>query len=254
MYKGRLWGGYLELSNPVCGGADEGAKDATRRVLARCLEGAFRLLHPFMPFVTEELWQKLPPAVRSPRRDGTLAPHLCVASYAEPSEFARDEPAERDVAFVQGVITAARNLRGELGIKPKDPLVLKLRPALPAQRALLSLYDQQVRALTIAREVLIEEPGPKPRGVGYAVVDGAEVIIPLAGLIDPAVEAARLEREIAKARKDSERYAKQLSNESFLSRAAPEAVEAARSELAALQARAEKLQEALAVVRDAATD
>jgi valyl-tRNA synthetase len=243
---------YLELSKPVLNGSNEAAKDTTRRVLARCLEAAFRLLHPFMPFVTEELWQKLPPAVRAPRRDGTSAPHLCVARFAEPEEFERDEVAEREFSFVQGVITAARNIRGELGIKPKDPMTLVLRTADASQRALLERYEEQVKTLTITRTVSIEAPGPKPKGVGYAVVEGTEVIIPLAGLIDPKVEQARLEREISKGKKDLEKVEKQLANENFVKRAAAEAVQAARDERAALHARLVKLEEALVVVRDAA--
>jgi valyl-tRNA synthetase len=242
---------YLEFTKPVFNGTDERAKDVTRRVLAKCLESALRLLHPFMPFVTEELWQKFPDSVRSRRRDGRIAEHLCVASFAESSEFERDEQAERQIGFVQGVITAARNIRGELGIRPKDPVQLVLRTDDATQRALLSTYEAQVKALTIAQAITVQSHGPKPKGVGYAVVEGAEVIVPLAGLIDPKMEAARLEKEIAKSRKDLERVTKQLSNESFISRAAPEAVQSARDEQRALTARLAKLEDALRVVRDA---
>ncbi|MFO0561396.1 MAG: valine--tRNA ligase [Polyangiales bacterium] len=242
---------YLEITKPVFNGTDEQAKDVTRRVLAKCLESAMRLLHPFMPFVTEELWQKLPDAVRSKRRDGRIAEHLCVASFAESSEFVRDEQAEREIGFVQGVITAARNIRGELGIRPKDAMKLTLRTDDSAQRALLATYEAQVKSLTIAQGLAVESHGPKPKGVGYAVVDGAEVIIPLAGLIDPKTEAARLEKEIAKGRKELEKVTKQLSNESFVSKAAPEAVQSKRDEQSALTASVAKLEEALAVVRDA---
>jgi valyl-tRNA synthetase len=242
---------YLEITKAVLNGTDEVAKDVTRRVLANCIESSMRLLHPFMPFVTEELWQKLPDAVRSKRRDGRPAEHLCVASFAEASEFARDEAAEREIAFVQGVITAARNIRGELGIKPKDAMTLILRTDDAAQRALLDRYEAQVKSLTIAHGLTVEAHGPKPKGVGYAVVDGAEVIVPLAGLIDPKAEAARLEKEIAKGKKDLEKCSKVLSNENFIARAAPEAVQSARDEQSALVARLSKLEEALLVVRDA---
>lgn len=243
---------YLEITKPVLSGNDERAKDVTRRVLAHCIESAMRLLHPFMPFVTEELWQKLPDGVRSKRRDGRVAEHLCVASFAEASEFVRDEAAEREIAFVQGVITAVRNIRGELGIKPRDAMKLIVRTGDAAQRALFDRYEAQIKSLTIAAEVCFEAPGPKPKGVGYAVVDGAEVIVPLAGLIDPKAEQARLEKEIAKGKKELEKYAKQLSNENFIARAAPEAVQSARDEQSALIARVAKLEEALVVVRDAA--
>ncbi|MBL8681355.1 MAG: valine--tRNA ligase [Myxococcales bacterium] len=242
---------YLELSKPVLNGADERAKSTTRRVLARCLEASFRLLHPIMPFVTEELWQKLPASVRAPRANGAVATHVCVAKFGAIGDYARDEAAERALAFVQGVITAARNIRGELGIKQKDAIALRVRPASDEQRALLTQYDAQIRALTIASGVTIEAPGRRPRGVGFAVVEGAEVIVPLAGLIDPAAEQARLEKEIAKGKKDLEKVNKQLSNENFIARAAVEAVQSTRDEAASLAARLGKLEEALAVVREA---
>ena len=242
---------YLELTKPVFNGEDERAKSITRRVLARCLEASFRLLHPFMPFVTEELWQKLPASVRSPRANGTEAPHLCVAKFPAAGDFAGDAESERPLVFLQGVISAARNIRGELGIKQKDAIALRIRGANEAQRTLLAQYDAQVRWLTIASGVTVEEPGPRPKGVGYAVVEGVEVIVPLAGLIDPKAEQARLEKEIAKGKKDLEKVNKQLTNENFVSRAAAEAVQAAREEASTLTSRLAKLEAAVAVVREA---
>jgi valyl-tRNA synthetase len=245
---------YLELSKPVFASGSEAQKDAARRTLATCLETAYRLLHPFMPFITEEVWQKLPPAARARRADGTAAAHLMVAGFPRPGEQARDEDAEAKMAVIQGVIVAARNIRGELGIKPRDPIVVRLRSDDVKVRDLLKSYEDQIRILTIAKEV-IGEPigaGEKPRGVGFAVAHGIEVLVPLAGLIDPNAEAARLEREIAKAGKDVEKLEKQLANPAFVERAPAETVAQTRAELGNVREKIRKLRDALETVREAA--
>jgi valyl-tRNA synthetase len=244
---------YLELCKPVFAGGTEAEKDSARRTLAVCLETAFRLLHPFMPFITEEVWQKLPAGVRAHRADGARADSLMVAAFPAASEQARDADAEAQMALVQGVIVAARNIRGELGIKPKDPIVVRLRTDEASRRALLKSYEDQIRILTIAKDVIGESlgTGERPRGVGYAVVQGVEVLVPLAGLIDPQTEVARLEREVAKVRKDADGLEKQLGNPAFVERAPAETVAQKRAELADKQLKIQKLQEALATVREA---
>jgi valyl-tRNA synthetase len=155
------------------------------------------------------------------------------------------------MALLQGVIVAARNIRGELGIKPKDPITPTVRTGdAEAQRVLESFRDA-IRQLTMAADVKFEHvSGARPKGVGYAVVQGVEVLVPLAGLIDPNAEAARLERQIASAGKDVEKLQKQLSNEAFVARAPKETVDAARGELEAAQAKVRKLEEALGIVRE----
>ncbi|MDP3279415.1 MAG: valine--tRNA ligase [Deltaproteobacteria bacterium] len=240
---------YLELCKPVFASEDEAAKDRTRRVLIACLETSFRLLHPFMPFVTEELWQKLPEQARAKRSDGANASHLAVAAFPSVSEFARDELGETILELVQGAIVAVRNIRGELGIKPRDPLRLTLRTDNAESRALLSAHERQIRALTNASEFTLEGSGPKPKGVGYSVVSDVEVIVPLEGLIDPNTEIARLEKELIRTQKDHEKVSKQLSNESFVARANPEAVQTARNDLASHTAKISKLTDALVVLR-----
>ena len=110
----------LELSKPVYASDDAGAKGAARATLGMCLETAFRLLHPIMPFITEEVWQKLPASVRARGRDGQPVKHLVVAPFPAVGSVPRDEDAEREMGLIQGVIVAARNIRGELGIKQKN--------------------------------------------------------------------------------------------------------------------------------------
>jgi valyl-tRNA synthetase len=246
---------YLELSKPVLANGTDAQKDAARRVLGVCLETAFRLLHAFMPFITEEVWQKLPTPVRARRPDGSVPEHLVGAPFPAPAAFPRDERAEQQMSIVQGVIVAARNIRAELGIKPKDPITVRLRTDDEAVRRLLAEFEDPIRVLSIAREVICEPvgAGERPRGVGYAVAHGVEVLVPLAGLIEPTSEAARLEREIAKARKDVEKLEKTLTNPAFVERAPPETVAQSRAELATALEKVAKLNDALATVREAAS-
>jgi len=241
---------YLELTKTVFASDDEAAKDSARRTLGTCLETALRLLHPFMPFLTEEVWQKLPAGLRARRTPGGPAAFIMVAPFPAAGDVPRDTDAERTMEVLQAVIVAVRNIRGELGIKPKEPINVRVRSANAGHRALVHAYADAIGALAIAREVHVEEASTtRPAGVGYAVVGEIEVIVPLEGLIDPAVEAARLEREIAKAGKDVERLEKQLANDAFVARAPAETVTQARADLDASRARVERLKLAVIAVR-----
>ncbi len=241
---------YLELTKSVFLGSDDSAKDAARKTLAVCLETAMRLLHPFMPFITEEVWQKLPACVRSGTATGAKAEHVIVAAFPESGQ--RDEAAERDMTLLQGVIVAARNIRAELGIRAKDPIHPVIRTDDRAARAVIDRFGDAICQLTHAAEVTFESASAvRPKGVGYAVFQNIEVLVPLAGLIDPKNEAARLGREIAKAVKDVERLQKQLGNESFIARAPKETVDIARDDLKNAEAKVKKLEEALAIVAEA---
>jgi valyl-tRNA synthetase len=243
---------YLELCKTVFGSADEAAKESARRTLGRCLETAFRLLHPFIPFVTEEVWQRLPPGVKAVGPGGVCPQHLAVAPFPAPGALPRDEPAERDMAVVQGVVIAVRNIRGELGIKPKDAVMVRLRTDDPKLRQVLADWADGIRFLTIARDVVGETAGSaRPKGVGYANVQGVEVLVPLAELIDPEAEAARLGREIGKALRDVEKLEMKLANQQFLTRAPAETVARSRAERDEAQRRVDKLRAALATIEDA---
>jgi valyl-tRNA synthetase len=244
---------YLELTKSVFNGGDERAKDSARKVLATCLETSMRLLHPFMPFVTEEVWQKLPASVRVGRANGAKAEHIIVAAFPQDRSAERDAAIERDMDLLQGAIVAARNIRAELGIRPKDPIKPTVRSPDAHTVDLLRRFEPAIRQLTNASEVTFEPASEtRPKGVGYAVVHGIEVLVPIAGLIDVKNEAARLEREINKAAKDADKLQKQLGNESFVARAPKETVDAARAELAAVESKVKKLQEALVTVRETA--
>jgi valyl-tRNA synthetase len=243
---------YLELTKPLLAGADAEAARETRAVLVHVLEVTFRALHPMMPFLTEELWQGLP----------KLAGHAracAVASYPQPGvEGLRDEDAEREISWLQAVITSARTIRAANEIAPRTKLPLSLEVDQAAKEALLKLQQplieavanvelQKLQALTIppsmdgAAVQLSASRGP----VATAIAEGITVVVPLTGLVDLGKEKERLVREIAKADKDIATLSKKLGNADFVARAPAEVVAKDKERLAELEAARTKFDDAL---------
>ena len=204
---------YLEMSKPaLLAGGERAAR--TRRVLGEVLESVLRLLHPVMPFLTEEIWQALP-------HDG---PTIARAAYPRPGEGRIDEAAEREVELLVEVVTRVRNLRAELNVDPgrKVPLLVQAHDARAG--ALLAREQGLVKAL--ARLESVEAvPAIAARGLSArAVAAGVDLAVPLAGLLDVDAEKTRLRRELDKLAREREGHARKLSNAAFLERAAPEIV------------------------------
>ncbi|HZY03681.1 MAG TPA: class I tRNA ligase family protein, partial [Anaeromyxobacteraceae bacterium] len=231
---------YIELSKEALHGEDAGKKRAAQAVLAHALDTALRLLHPLMPFVTEELWQTLKKAVGA----SGWAESIMVAPY--PEERAVDEAAERSFGPVIGVIDAIRNIRGEMNVPWKTPLrdveVGSLSP-----EALATVRQEQGRILRLANVegfTLREDGRPTERRPGSAVSvgEGFEVRVPLAGVVDMAAERARVDKELAKVEADLAGVRKRLANPSFVAKAPPEVVDEARDRAEELEARKAKLE------------
>ncbi len=196
-------------------------------MLAHALDTALRLLHPLMPFVTEELWQMLGQRVG----DGRWAPSLLEASYPERRPV--DEAAERSFGPVLGVIEAIRNVRGEMNVPWKSVFHGVEVGGLSAE-ALATLRSEQgrVERLGNVQGLVLHEAG-RPAGrrpqCAVSVGDGFEVLIPLAGAVDMAAETARVDKEIARLAAEVDGVAKRLANPSFVERAPKEVVEEARA-------------------------
>jgi valyl-tRNA synthetase len=227
---------YVEMCKPaLAAGADPAAAARARCVLVHVLERVLRLLHPVMPFVTEELWQRLP------HRGETIA----LAPYPDPDPSHLDPEAERRVTLVMEVVTRVRNLRAELNLDPARRLSLLYRTTDAQARATLSASLKEILSLArleTAREVeSLDGGGPAAR----AVAAGVDLAVPLTGVLDPEAERRRLQREIDRLAREHESRARKLENADFLGKARPEAVEKVRREHGELEGRIERLRRTL---------
>ena len=230
---------YLELSKPVLW--DENATQAqltgTRRTLVRVLETFLRLAHPMMPFLTEEIWQRIAPLA------GVTGETIMLAEYPQAEEDRKDAAAEADVEWLKGVIEGIRNIRGEMNIAPSKPLTVLMRNGAEQDKARLEANVTFLQTLAKLETVTWLNAGDEAPMSATALVGDMEVLVPMAGLIDKEAELARLQKEIDKASKDLQRIQGKLSNESFVAKA-PEAVVAKeRAKCDDLQLAVSKLEE-----------
>jgi valyl-tRNA synthetase len=229
---------YVELSKPLLIGADGPAKDETRATAAWALDEILKLLHPFMPFITEELWAVAP----GPARDGLLA-----LSQWPQLEGLADDKAEAEIGWVIDLITTIRSLRAEMNLNAQIPLVLAEASAETKARA--ERWAEFIKRL--ARVSEISSAASAPQGAVQFLVRGEVAALPLKGVVDLAAERARLDKEMAKADADIKRVDAKLSNENFVARAPEEVVEEEKEKRAEAVARKDKIAAALATLRDA---
>lgn len=217
---------YLELSKPILYGDDssEEQKRGTRHTLVNVLESMMRLLHPMMPFITEEIWQRLKPMVN------VESETIMKAAFPQYDESKRSEKALADLTWLQQVIVAVRNIRGELNVSPGKPVNLLLKNTSDNDRRCMNEYRGFLSAL--AKLESIEEAGQAIPPVSTAIAGEMEILVPIAGLIDVAAEVARLEKEIDKLEKDKQRLAGKLSNASFVEKAPAAVVDKEKEKLA----------------------
>jgi valyl-tRNA synthetase len=230
---------YLELAKPVFQGADEAAKAETRAMTAWTLDQTLKLMHPVMPFITEELWAQT--ANDGAARDEPLL--IGAAWPALPDGFV-DAAAEAEIGWLVDLVTEIRQLRAEMNVPPsaKPPLAFVAPDATTAGR----MDRHRDLILTLGRVSELAAADSAPAGAVTFVSGGATAALSLAGIIDLAAERARLEKEIAAFDSDIGHVNKKLGNPNFVARAAPEVVEEQREKLAAAEAGKAKLQAALA--------
>jgi valyl-tRNA synthetase len=233
---------YLEMAKPRWGNERESTtlspeqiedRRTARWVAWKVLDGILRLVHPFMPFVTEEIWQSLP-------HDGEL---LATAAWPRSKSSWLDAEAERQITFVQDLVVAVRNLRAENGLPPGKQVPVVVRGS-AEQLDLVEQLAWQITPLARIAELTVARDGSRPAVAASAVVMGAEVFLPLEGLVDLDEERARLAREAGRLVDDLENSKKKLRNRDFLHKARPEIVEKERARLAALEETLEKLRRA----------
>jgi len=229
---------YLELAKPVFMGSDEAAKAETRAMTAWTLDQTLKLMHPIMPFITEELWDKLA-GDGAARSEATLIG----AAWPDLPDSFIDAAAEAEIGWLVDLVTEIRGLKAEMNVAAaKPPLAFVAPDASTAER----IARHRGLILTLARVSEISTAEAAPAGAVTFVSGGATAAISLAGLIDVAAERVRLAREIAAFDSDIGHFNKKLGNPNFVDRAAPEVVDEQRQKLAEAEAGKAKLQAALA--------
>ncbi|MCS2610750.1 valine--tRNA ligase [Halomonas dongshanensis] len=233
---------YLELSKPVLwdDAASAEAKRGTRRTLVRVLETILRLAHPMMPYISEEIWQRVAPlAGRHPGGDASLM----TQTWPVADESKIDYQATRDIEWLKGVIIAVRNIRAEMNIAPGKPLEVLLTKGQPNDAERLNANRLFLAKLAKLESVTwLANPEDAPLAATQIVGD-MEVLVPMADLIDKDAELARLAKEIEKQDKLIGGIEKKLGNEGFMAKAPAAVVEKERGKLADFQSAKKLLEE-----------
>jgi valyl-tRNA synthetase len=213
----------LEMAKPrLYEGTDEQRQD-TAEVLAWVLERTLRLLHPIMPFVTEEAWQRL-----------EIGDSIVIAEWPEPRTEHRDDDAERRFSFAEDLVTAVRSFRSGHGLGPGTPLAVRVRVDDERREVLDALREEICRVARIDRLEVLDD-GADPSGSARLVVRGAEVLIPLAGVLDAEAECARIRKRLEEVALAAERAARKLDNPGFRGQAPPEVVDKERRKLVSVE-------------------
>ncbi|HEX7420268.1 MAG TPA: valine--tRNA ligase [Thermoanaerobaculia bacterium] len=224
---------YIEMAKPVLLGRHGDASDQkqAKRILLEVLDRSLRLLHPFMPFVTEEIWQKL----------GGHEPSIMIAPYPIAEEILEDSEAERLIAAIKSMITTVRNVRAERGFTPKDRFKLYIRGNDTREANFFRTYAYLLIDLARLTEVIVD--GEAPAGSHQDVIEGFHVAIEFPERVVTKEQIERTQREIEKTRTEIASNESRLANESFVQNAPPAIVAGARARLAELRERLEKLQQ-----------
>jgi valyl-tRNA synthetase len=234
---------YIELAKPLLTGSDEAAKAETRAMVAWVRDQVLALLHPFMPFVTEELWAVT--AQGGAPRQSLLA----LAPWPQPEGF-EDAAAEAEIGWVVDLVSAIRSVRAEMNISPATPIPLTLAGVSADTKARAGRWGEFLKRLARLGDITFVDA--VPQGSVQLLVRGETAALPLKGVVDLAAERTRLEKEMSKVEADIKRVDAKLGNADFLARAPEEVVEGEREKRDEAQARKQKIIEALERLKGAA--
>ena len=230
---------YIEMSKETLAGDDEAAKLTTRSILVYVLDNTLRLLHPIMPFVTEEIWQSVPHVGES----------LVVATYPTVHPEQMDEKAAEEMEFLMDFIRSVRMVRNEMNTPLSKPINIIAKVSDAAHYAILKENESYIARFSNPEEFVYGEDVEAPSDAVTSVITGAEIYLPLAGLINIEDEIARLEKEAEKLQQEVDRVEKKLSNEKFVAKAPAAVVEAERAKGADYQAQREAVLERIATLK-----
>jgi valyl-tRNA synthetase len=230
---------YLELCKPVLNSEQSSTeqKRGTRHTLVNVLESLLRLMHPFMPFITETIWQRV-----SPLCAGVSGDTIMLQPFPQQGKSSHNLTALEQVEWLKGFILGVRNIRGEFDIAPNKPLSVLLRHVSQADQAALSATRLFLNKLAKLEDITVLSQGDKCPPSATALLAEMEILIPMAGLIDKDEELARIGKALEKAEKDQQRIQGKLSNAQFIEKAPQAVIDKEQSKLDALQVQIEKLQ------------
>ena len=219
---------YVELTKPVLNDPEisEERKAEVRRVLLSVMETALRLAHPMMPFLTEEIWQTLAPML------GKSGDTIMTAAYPVLDAANLNDQAEADMQWLQGLIGAVRNIRGEMGLGNARLLPVLLQNISAAEHTQISRIEPLFKALAKVESIEFLGKDQEPPLSSSSVIGHASVYVPMKGLIDPKAELGRLQKDFDKVQKQHDQIAGKLANEGFVSKAPPAVVEGEKAKLA----------------------
>jgi valyl-tRNA synthetase len=233
---------YVELSKPALKDEEPNKKKAAQTTLVMTLETTLRLLHPIMPFITEEIWQKLPKKIRGEEESIMIAP------FPTSDDKYVDEAIEESMRLPMDAILSIRNIRGEMNISPRERVRADIRAE---NENVVKNFEQTagyVTSLSGLSHIAIALDTTKPEGSSTATIRGAEIYVTSDQVIDKGAERDRLMKEIAKTSKDIELFTKKLSNKSFVDKAPKAVVEKDTARLEELKAMRDKLEQSLAML------
>ncbi len=225
---------YIEFSKPVLyEDKPSELKTATRACLLYVLERILRLLHPFMPFVTEEIWQNIP----LPKDHESIM----ISPWPEPEEI--DRVSEKEMETLQEAITSIRSIRGELNIAPTKPLPAIIKPLDEETERIILENKDYLSRLALLSQLKVDPDASRPKGSSVAVQSTLEVFVPLEGLIDIEAELRRLKKELEGVSRTLDQIDRKLMNEDFITKAPKEVVEKEKNRYNELMEKQKRLQE-----------
>jgi valyl-tRNA synthetase len=236
---------YLELTKPVLQSesTSDAAKRGTRRTLAEMLEAMQRALHPLMPFITEEIWQ------RAATLAGRSGETVMLQPFPSPADYPRDAAAETEIAWLKSFILGIRQIRSGMDIAPSKKLPVLMKNASTAELAMVERNRAMLERLAGTASITVLQPNETAPQSATALIGELTLLVPMAGLIDAAAEIERLTRRIARAREDLAKTNAKLSNDNFVRNAPPQVVATERERAAELERTIASLEEQLDRIR-----
>src|SRR5690554_1265150 len=219
---------YVELTKPVLNDENVSVerKAEVRRVLLSVMEASLRLAHPLMPYLTEEIWQTLAPKLN------ISGETIMLAQYPVADQALVNEQAEADMQWLQGLIGAVRNIRGEMGLGNARLLPVLLQNTTDAEKAQIARIEPLFKALAKVESITFLSDAEQPPLSSSSVVGHVSVFVPMKGLIDPKAELGRLQKDLDKVQKQHDQIATKLANEGFVAKAPAAVVEGEKAKLA----------------------
>jgi len=234
---------YIELSKDRLNSGDPASRGTALFILLDVMQASMRLLHPIMPFITEEIWQNVDSVFPQPEEA------LIVAAFPEPDESLIDPNIADDMAFMQESISAVRNLRKQINLSPGAGISLSIRVAEERQKELFARYEAYFAKLAKVESLEVAPDLAKPPASIAAVVRNIEIFLPLKGLIDFEAERARLGKQVDKLQKELASVDAKLNNQNFVNNAKPEVVENERQRFAEINTKLSLTKELLEDLR-----